>query len=474
MKEFLIELLGNNNVLDDKVSLGAYSEDYTEARPSQPDLIAFPTNAEQVQRIVLKANEKRIPLTPRVYGTNVGGLTIPTRGGIVLDLSKMNKVLEVNIDDMYAVIEPGVTQQIIKDYLVSHDIPLTLGYSLAPPNTSIFANALLGGLTNRSLKYGDQSEWISGLEVVLPDGTLMKTGSWAMSNTYPFGLVPFPDLTGLFTAWQGTTGIAVKMAFQLWPMHPLNRRLFILGYSASGVYDTVRKLCKKEICDDIGALSWPAGKMMMGVKKPNPVPSEGEPTFFLYVDLTAEIPEEMKLKEKILNRVLNEARKNGAKFEEPLDVQTLLKVNPAMGKFADFPTDLEFLTNHGGGGLTWIGTYGPLSKFTEAADKGIEIMTRHGFPPMIVSRPMRGGHFGVLRFISIFDKKDDSEVEKVKALNHELLSMLADRGFIMYKTPVWAWRELSPRLDPGMLAMMKKIKGLLDPNGIMNPGRMDL
>jgi FAD/FMN-containing dehydrogenase len=236
----------------------------------------------------------------------------------------------------------------------------------------------------------------------------------------------------------------------------------------------MRNLCRTEVCDDVGGLSWPSAKMMMGVKRPDPRHVKGEPTFFLYCDLTAEIREEMAAKEKVLAGVIGALRQGGHVFEGPLDVMDLVKVNPALSKFAEFPTDLDFLTNHGGGGLTWIGTYGPLSRFAETADAGTDLMARHGFAPLIVSRPMRGGHFGVLRFISIFDKKDETEVGRVRALNRELLALLADRGFVMYKTPVWAWRELRPRMDPGMLAMLARVKNMIDPRGIFNPGKMDL
>ena len=166
--------------------------------------------------------------------------------------------------------------------------------------------------------------------------------------------------------------------------------------------------------------------------------------------------------------------RSGDRFEEPLDVKDLLQVNPGLVAFADFPVDLEFLTNHGGGGLSWIGTYGPLSRFTEAAEAGIEIMARRGFAPLIVSRPMRGGHFGVLRFISIFDKADTEEVMAVRELNLELLRMVTEKGFVMYKTPAWAWKEMAPRVDQGMIELMGKVKGLLDPKGIMNPGKLGL
>ena len=474
MKDFLVDLLGTDAVLSEPAQLAPYREDQTEIEAGDVALVAFPTTTAQIQAIVRRAAQDRMPVTARAYGTNLGGLAVPSEGGLVLDLTRMNRVLEIDRDDMVAVIEPGVSQRILKERLTREGIPLTLGYSLAPPDTSVFANALLGGLTNRSLKYGDQGESINGLEVVLADGSLARLGSWAVEGIPPFARVPLPDLVGLFIGWQGTTGIATKMAFQLWPLHPLNRRVFFLTYSPRATFEAMRRLVRLECVDDVGGLSWPAGKMMLGVPNPHPMPAEGEPTFFLYLDLTAEIPEEMAVKETLVQRVIDGLRREGERYEGPLDVQTLVAVNPAMAKFADFPTHLDFLTDTKGGGLTWIGTYGPLSRFADAAAACGDLMTRAGLPPTIVSRPMRGGHYGVLRFVTVFDRNDPVDVTRVRTVNRELLLALTDRGFLMYKTPAWAWSELQPRMDPGMLAMMAGVKHLLDPHRRFNPGKLGL
>lgn len=473
MLDVFERIVGSENVMREPASLTPYRDDYTEADGVDPACVVFATETAQIQAIVRACAERRMPITARVAGTNVGGLAIPAPGGVVLDLSRMNRILDVSDADMFAVIEPGVTQQQLKDHLATHNPSLTTGYSLAPPHTSVFANALMGGLTNRSLKYGDQSEWISGLEVVRADGSLLRTGAWALSDI-PFACVPFPGVTGMFVAWQQTTGIATKMAFQLWPAHPLNERIFILTYSPRGTYTAMARLCRAEICDDIGGLSWPSAKMMMGVKYPNPVPDPDEPRFFLYVDLTAETAAEMRAKKEILYRIVNDVAATGERFEEPMDVKTLIRVNPALSPFADFPTDLKFLTDHGGGGLSWIGTYGPMSRMIEAVEAGVAVMERHGFPPLIVSRPMRGGHFIVFRLITIFDKTKPDEIARVRAVNEELLELATARGYVMYKTPIWAWRKLEDRIDPGLRRLMREVKTLMDPDGIFNPGKMGL
>ena len=471
MRSRFESILGPDRVISDPAALAAYNDDYSENDPVTPSLALLPESVEQVQAVVRLASELRVPLTPRVAGTNVGGLAIPAPGGLALDLRRMNKIIAVHADDMVAVIEPGVTQQQLKDHLDSAGLPLTFGFSLGPKRSSIVANLCLDGLHNRSVKYGSMGDSVAGFEAVLADGTLVRTGAWALSDL-PFAKSPFPDLSGLFVGWQGTTGIVTKAAFHLAPKHPFSERLFVLAYSTRGTYEAMRRLCRMEFCDDIGGLSWPTGKMMLGVARPHPIPDDGEPRYFLYLDLTGESHEEMQYKRDALRGVLDRLRKEGEQYEDPLDVQTLLQINPAMGKFASFPTDLDFLTDHDGKGLTWIGTYGPLSRFDEAADFGVEIMVKHGFAPAIVSRAMKAGRFGVLRFLAIFDKQNPEEIARVKAVNLELLHAMADRGFVMYKTPAWALRELLPRIDPGMIDLMRRVKGLMDPQGLMNPGKL--
>jgi glycolate oxidase len=470
MKERLIEIFGADRVMFEDKELAPYREDYTEVAAQMPAAVVFATKSEEIVALVQLAREQKIPLTARVAGTNVGGLAIPAAGGIIIDFTRMNRIIEVNTADMYAVIEPGVTQQQLNDYLEARQLPLTFGFSLGPKRSSILANCLLDGLTNRSLKYGSQSEWISGLEAILADGSCVKTGAWALGDC-PFGLVPFPDITGLFVGWQGTTGIVTKLVFQLWPKHPYNRRLFILAYSTAGTYQAVMDLCRTELCDDIGAMSWPTGKMVMGVAYPDPIPDIHEPIFFLYVDITGETRTEIRYKEQMIGRIIKRLKKQGHKFEAPLDIQTVVKVNPKLIKFAEFPTDLDFLTDHGGGGLTWVGTYGPLSRFAATGEKAMAMMQAAGFPPTVVSRPMRGGHFGVLRFVTIFNKQDQDEIARVKVLNQKLLELLLADGFIMYKTPQWALDTMLPQMQDGMKNMIRQVKTMLDPAGIMNPGK---
>jgi FAD/FMN-containing dehydrogenase len=466
-KQKFEQILGADGVLAGEGALLPYASDYTEEAPRAPGLVLLPGDTEQVQAVVRLAGELGCSLTTRVSGSNVGGLAIPPEGGAVLDLSRMNRILEVNAGDMYALIEPGVTWEQLKAHLAQREIPLRMGYPLSPPDTSIVANCILDGLGNLSMRYGAMADWIGGLEVVLPDGSLAQTGAPALGDIW-FGRGPLPDLTGLFVSFQGTTGVVTKMAFQLWPVPAHQQRAFILMYDRNLTFRAMRDLSRLGICDDVGGLSWPTGKMLFGVQRPLERDPE-EPEFFLYLDITGQSERQLALRLELLDDYLQGLRAEGGKLEMPLDMPTLLRINPAFSKFAEFPTRLEFLIDHPGGGLSWVGTYGPMSRFEAFADAGNEIMARHGFPPAVVSRPMKGGHFGVMRFLATFDKQDEVERKTVRAMNRELVDAGVALGFVPYKTPPWTVEQIRDRLDPGFRELMRRVRGALDPAGIMAP-----
>jgi FAD/FMN-containing dehydrogenase len=444
-----------------------YHEDYTEEEPRPPSVVVKPETTEEVQRVVRAASDTLVPLTVRVTGSNVGGLTIPPKDGAVVDLSLMSRILEIQDTDMYAVIQPGVTWEQLKARLEDEGLDLRLGYPLSPPDTSVMANCLLDGLGNLSLPFGSMGDWIGGMEVVLPTGRVAQIGAPALSDVW-FGRGPIPSMLDLFVNWQSATGIVTRMALQLWPKPPLRRRLFILCYDRHGAFSAMRRLARLGVLDDLGGLSWTTGRMLFGVEKP--LPAEGdEPEFFLYLEITGHDSHEIDVKLELVETVLSRLRGQGLEFEPPFALQTLVSLNPEFGKFADFPTRLEFLVDSPGGGLTWVGTYGPMSRFEPFADRALAILERYGVPPTIVSRPMKGGHFGVLRFITLFDKSSAEERESVRKMNVELASAAFDLGFLVYKAPPWAVDLARPKLDAGYVELFNTIRSTLDPRGIMAP-----
>jgi FAD/FMN-containing dehydrogenase len=467
LRDRLREVLGADNVVEQTEALAPYASDYTEEPARQPLLVARPASTEEVQAVVRLVGQAGGSLTTRVSGSNVGGLTIPPDGGIVIDLSRMDRIVDVSVDDMVAVLEPGVTWEQLTAYIDERELPLRMGYPLSPPDTSIMANCLLDGLGNLSMRYGAMADWIGGLEAVLPDGSLVRTGAAALSDVW-FGRGPLPDLTGLFVSWQGTTGIVTRMAFQLWPKPPHRKRMFLLTNERNAAFEAMRTIARAGLCDDVGGLSWPMGKMLFGVERPL-VRDPGEPEFFLYLDVSGESRRELALRLELLDDRLGGLRKRGHDLAAPIDVETLVALVPRLAKLATFPTRLDFLVDHPGRGLSWVGTYGPMSRFEAYADRGLNIMAEYRMSPCVVSRPMKGGHFGVMRFLTTFYQDNRDEARAVREMNERLVDVGLELGFIPYKTPPWAVRRMRDRLDPGFVGLMRSVRQLLDPGGVMAP-----
>jgi FAD/FMN-containing dehydrogenase len=470
--EMCADIVGADRVITQGEALEAYSSDITENQPGHADVVVKPTTAEQVQALVRFAAAEGTPLTAAVARMNVGGLAIPERGGIVVDLSDMNRIIEFDREHGYLLIEPGVTFAQVKEFFDSEAPDFTISYPLSPPYTSVMANFLMDGLGNLSLRQGAAGEQIAGLEVVLPDGDMARIGSCAVSPFW-FSRSPLPDLTGLFLNWQGSTGIVTKLSAQVWPAPPLTERLFVFVEDLAGAFELVRELCRPDLCRDLSGLSWPTAKMLYGVEKPL-VNDPGEPEMFVGLDLGAYESDELRLKRRTVDRIIASHRKRGLGIAAVASISDLIEVTPSLARFAEFPMTLDFLLDRPGGGLTWVGTYGPTSAWEEGATRCADLMQERGVPPLLVTRPMKGGHYGVLRMITLFDKRDPAEIEVVKGLQADLLEICVDLGFVPYKMPAWAWRQIEDRVDPGFLRLMADVKCMLDPAGLMGAGRWAL
>ncbi len=479
--EKLSEIVGTEWVSNRPEDLYVYSRDMTENPPSMPDYIVMPETVEEIQQIVKLANEMKIPITAYVAGSNVGGLAIPSEGGIILDLKRMNKVIEINRDDMYIVVEPGFTFGHLRKLLEEELPEFEYSFPFAPPFASVTANAILQGLGNLSYKHGSMSESINGLEVVLPTGEVVRVGSCAISP-YWNTRTPLPDLIGLFVGFQGTTGIVTKCGISLWPKPPFQTHCVIFATDPAEIYSSlIFKLCRAQICQEIGGglLNKEVGQKllpldqledlieMMGLKP------KYEGLYFVNLCTLWGCSEDaLKAKYKYLIKLVNETN-----TEEDANLILLRPEDYGeMGKQMMVPMNLPIqipgLLKEGG--LTWVGSYVPLSQWLEGCLRGIEIHKNYGRLPGVLHRPMKYGHYGALRFLIPFNKKNKQEIQKVSSLCKELLEMIVDIGGIPYKMPPWAAKILMNHADPNYVQLLRKIKQSLDPNRIFNPGKLGL
>ncbi len=440
-----------------QADVGGHGGDRTENRPTTPAFVVEATRPEQVGELLRLANEARIPVTPKVTGLNIGGLAIPAEGGIVLDLRRLDAI-EIDPHNMVAWIEPGVSWQQLKAAAAGHG--LALGYPLAPPETSVLACALMDGLSTQALSHGSFGDWVHGVVAYLADGTRVVTGSAAVSGR-PLSRGPLPDLTGMFLNWFGSSGVVVRLGLMLLPLRPHRSREVIACPDVESGIRLMRAGARTGLFDDLAGLGWPAAKWALGLDRLGPR-DPGEPELYVMADYGANDRRELQHKRKVL-RSLAPA--------EPISVADLVALAPGLAPFAELPARFSFLLDHEGQGLSWVGTYGPLERLEEGARRGIALLEAHGRPPLVVMRPMKGGHYAVLRFIERFDRRDAAETEGVRGLNVALGRMLLDLGFVPYKCPAILYEEVFARMDPGFRELMSRLKRAVDPHGILNPDR---
>jgi glycolate oxidase len=458
-------IVGEGYVSTNKADLYIHAQDMTPADLSWPDVVVLPASVEEVQAIVRLANREKLPLTPYVAGGSIGGLSIPLKNGISMDLKRMDRVLEVSEEDMYAVVEPGVTFGLMKAYLEKNHPGLVYTYAFSPPSTGVMTNCLLQGLDNFSFRYGAASAWVSSLEVVLPDGELVRVGSCAAGPTWQ-ALVPFPELAGLFLGWQGATGVITKMAVSVWPKPRVSSGISFLMMDLEGADRMIKLLARTRLPDDLIGTSfqfmrWPARlPNTQGIPLPGEKPAPDEPEMSVTVSLSANTDAELKAKETVIAEVVA-SEMQGYAFMGP---------NTSPGMSAHYPMQLLDVLSSGGG-LTWVGSYGPMRTWLETMRRGLEIEDRFNLTRSGYTRIMNEGHFRAVRWLLPYDKGNPEDVARIRDVSAEQLRMILETGYMPYKTPVWAMKELKKQMDPNLLALQRRIKQMLDPNDILNPGR---
>lgn len=192
---------------------------------AQPDAVALPRNASTVAAVLRFAHQHRIPVTARGAGYGYVGGCVPKRGGIVLSLERMNRIVEISSDDFVAVVQPGVLTRTLQDAVEKRGL-------FYPPDPASRAECSLGGniATNaggpRCLKYGVTRDYVLGLEVALADGSLVQLGGRAHKNKTGF------DLHRLLVGSEGLLGVVTQATLKLLPLPP-SRACLAVGFSST-------------------------------------------------------------------------------------------------------------------------------------------------------------------------------------------------------------------------------------------------
>ena len=452
-KKALIDIVGEENFTDHLIDLVSYTYDASD-HDHRPEAALWPSSADQVSKVLLLANEHRFPVTARGAGTGLAGAVVPARGGIILDMCRMNKILKICIEDRLVVVQPGVVYAKLAEALAP------LGFFF-PPDPASGSVATLGGnvATNagglKGAKYGTTRDYVLGLEVVLADGSVMRTGSNCMKSVSGY------DLTRLFVGSEGTLCVVTEITLKINPKPRATS-------TCSATFDTIEQ----------------AGKTSSQVMQSGIIPCvleilDEQCILALNRDTELDLPE-------VAAMVLAEVD-GYTKQETDYQIAKVIEVfkrNNARGitraKSASQAEKLWSARKSRGGILYRLSSNMiaedvtvPISKVTELLIETQAISKRHNI--LIATL----GHLGDgnLHPNIIFDGTDPDERARAEKASADLFKLAIDLGGTLTGEHGigLAKADFMPlEHSPVAMRVMSNLKRLFDPNNILNPGKMGL
>ena len=446
----LCDIIGKEFVSNKSEDLFIYSQDPGVSDPRPVDFVVMPKTVEEIQKIVKLANEEKIPIVPMGGGMTLSGLVIPVKGGIVLDMKRMDEIIEINESSRYALIEAGVTTGKLQAYLEEHHPNLEVSIPDAPPSVTVAGNALIHGSGFLSQKHGDHGSMLNGLEVVLPNGEACKLGSCALSN-YWFTRGPIPDFIGLFTSSFGTMGIATKLSIKLYPKPKMRYLVFGLCKDPKVLPSLIYNITCTDLAEDI----------LIGIQD-KPVWMKNYVVIMVYI--TGDSKEELDSKTKLLKKIY---RKGKARYMKAPDryYDIFLEKPQFAAKAADFRK---------GGGFEYVGAFIPLEKIPEIIQIGNDISLKHGIIPTMGARFISKTHSAMFFISYSFNRADPKDIENARHALHETNKEVLNLEGIPWKSELEGQKLILQKMDPNYKMLLKTIRSALDPNGIMNPGNWEV
>ncbi|MBW1683147.1 MAG: FAD-binding protein [Deltaproteobacteria bacterium] len=431
----------------------SYSYDASE-HSARPWCALWPQSTEQVSGVLELACKWEVPVIPRGAGTGLSGMAVPARGGIVLDLTRMNRILRISVEDRLAVVQPGVVYAALEKALAP------LGFFFPPDPASGMVSTLGGNVaTNaggvKGAKYGTTRDYVLGLQVVLPDGRIMRTGSRAMKSVSGY------DLTRLFVGSEGTLGVVTEITLKINPRPPVTS-------TALATFDDLED----------------AGRAVTQIMNSGIVPSVLE---ILGKETIAAINQNTDLDLPEVDAMLLAEADGYTRAETDFQIERVLEVfrrnSPREVKKAkdeDEAAQLWKARKSAYAVLARIKTHFVLEDVTvpmgnvTALLRGIrEIARKYGI--QIATFGHAGD--GNLHPQILYDGYDPDQVRRMEAASADLFrlavsldgTLSGEHGIGLSKAPYMTLEH-----DPVAMDVMRGIKRMLDPCNILNPGKMAL
>ena len=447
----LEEIVGKDNVFTSKADRICYSYDATQ-QSFLPDVVVHPGSTDEISHLMQLANREIIPVFPRGAGSGFTGGSLPTRGGIVLCTERMDRILEIDDENLVATVEPGVvTEQFQKEVekrgLFYPPDPASLKFSTLGGNVAECA----GG--PRCIKYGVTKDFIIGLEVVTPSGDVITTGGPTMK-----GVVGY-DLTKLLCGSEGTLGIITRIVIKLLPLPEAKKTMLVLFDSIDGAAQAVSAIIRAKIIPT--TLEFMDGRTLDCVRQATDleVPEGARAVLIIEVDgdrefldkQAAQIAEIIKPLGVVETRIATTPEESEALWQIRRSVSaSLRKVNPDK-----YNEDICV----------------PRSKVPEMIRKVDAIAEKFAIP--IVNFGHAGD--GNIHVNIMVNKKLAGDTLKAEGAIREVFkaalelggTMSGEHGVGIAKAPY-----IPLEITPAAADYMKAIKRTLDPNNILNPGKI--
>ena len=445
----LEEIFGERLSTSDSVRKHHSSDESWHIPENLPDAVIFPNNSEEVSLIIKFANDKGIPIIPFGAGTSLEGHIHAVNGGITINTMNMNKILNINKDDMNCVVQPGVTRNDLNEFLKDTGLffPVDPG-----------ANATLGGMCatrasgTNTVRYGTIREQVMGLEVVMPNGEIIKTGTKARKSAAGY------DLTHLMLGSEGTLGVITEITMKL---HGRPEAVSAAVCPFSEIEEAVNTvieaiqvglpLSRIELLDEI---------QIMAINRHEKMELEEKPTLFVEIQGSA-----LGVREQI--EIFGEIAEtnNVLKFDWSDQPETINKLWSARHRAYYAALALD----PGKKGFT-TDVCVPISRLTECI-----LETKKDLEESEILAPLVG-HVGDGNFhlIMLLDPDNNEEVVKAKKFNEKLIDRALEMGGTSTgEHGIGLGKKDCLIKEQGLsIEFMKKIKMAFDPKNIMNPGKI--
>jgi glycolate oxidase subunit GlcD len=446
----LQEIVGDPNVLWKDVDLAVFEYD-AGLDKEIPGFVVFTRTAEEVAQVVKFLHREGISYIARGSGTNLSGGTIPLNRGVVIELSRMNRILEIDLPNERAMIEPGVYNLTLQNALAP------LGYYYAPDPASQKVSTLGGNFGENAggphcLKYGVTSNHILGAEVVWPNGEKAWLGSKAVDP-------PGPDLLGLLVGSEGTLGIATRILVRI--MRSPERVLTMLAIfkNLEDAGQTVSDIISEGIIP--ATLEIMDNMMIRAVEESMHAgyPLDAEAVLIIELDGLSDGMEEQA------QRILEICRKNGVVSTRRAK-DAAERADLWAGRRGAFGAVARLAPSY----LVCDGTV-PRTKLPAALSAVKKVGQKYN---LAVGNVFHAGD-GNLHPLILFDDRNKEEMERVHRAGMEILKICADLGGTISGEHGIGTEKLKGMplvFRDSDLEMMQSLKTAIDPKGVCNPGKV--